>query len=122
MTRSEKKSFRIKSCRRNKMPDYVFLYDIIEASPMQPPSALRSAFEKKRPGVAFESTVNYLFDLILETSLEIRAEQDKHYLLFNKIMKARILYEKSLFNETFELLENVKQLSEKYEKDRKSVV
>lgn len=115
MTRSEKKNFRIKSCRRNKMPDYVYLYDIIEASPIQPPSTLRSAFEKKRPGVAFESTVNYLFDLILETALEIRAEQDKHYMLFNKIMKARVLYEKSLFDETFELLENVKQLSEKYE-------
>jgi len=115
MTRSEKKNFRIKSSKRKTIPDYVYLYDTIEAEPNQNPSALRTLFLQKRPGAAFESTVNYLFELILETALEMREEQDKHYMLFNKIMKARVLYEKSLFGETFELLENVKLLSEKHE-------
>lgn len=115
MSRSEKKNFRIKSCKRKTLPDYVYLYDTIEAEPNQTPSALRTLFLQKRPGAAFESTVNYLFELILETAIDMREEQDKHYMLFNKIMKARVLYEKSLFDESFELLENVKLLSEKYE-------
>lgn len=115
MTRSEKKAFRTKACKRKSPPDYVCLYDVIEAEPLQPPPAIKALFIAKRPKAAFESTVNYLFGQLLDIALEMREEQDKYYLLFNKIMKARVLYEKSLFNEAFDYLSDVKMLAAKYE-------
>jgi hypothetical protein len=47
--------------------------------------------------------------------LELKKEQDSFYFLFNKILKAKILYEKSLFNECFGLLNDIIENAEKYE-------
>jgi hypothetical protein len=47
--------------------------------------------------------------------LELKKEQDSFYFLFNKILKAKILYEKSLFDECFGLLNDIIENAEKYE-------
>ena len=115
MTASEKKVFSIKSARKNSVPNYLVLYDTIERNGDQPAPDLQRKFLKARPGTSFETTAKYLFDILLESMLELRKEQDSFYSLFNKILKARILYEKSLFDECFELLNNVMVQAEKYE-------
>jgi hypothetical protein len=115
MTLSEKKAFRIKSMRKNIEPDYLVLYNKIEKNRGQTTAFIRNDFLGERPGVSFETTVKYLYELLLESMLELRTEQDSFYFLFNKILKARILYEKSLFDECFELLNYVIGHAEKYE-------
>ncbi len=115
MTLSEKKAFKIKSARKKVVPDYIILYDTIEKSGEKTTSSLRDEFMHIRPGASFETTVRYLYELILESMLELRKEQDSFYNLFNKILKARILYEKSLFDECFEILSYVIVHAEKYE-------
>jgi hypothetical protein len=105
----------MKSNRRKNEPDYLILYDIIEKNRTNTLSFYRSEFLKIRPGSSFETTVKYLFELLLESMLELRKDQDSYYVLFDKIFKARILYEKSLFGECFEMLNYVIVHSEKYE-------
>ncbi|MCU0370610.1 MAG: hypothetical protein MUC31_04275, partial [Bacteroidales bacterium] len=115
MTLAEKKAFRIRSNRKNVVPDYLTLYDQIENGREASVPSLRSEFLAKRPGASFETTVRYLYELLMETMLELRKEQDSFYHLFNKIMKARVLFEKSLYDECFELLDYVIRLAGKYE-------
>lgn len=115
MTLSEKKAFRIKSARKRTVPDYLILYDVIEKSGGKTISLLRGDFLNERPGASFETTIRYLYELLLESMLDLRKEQDSFYKLFNKILKARILYEKSLFDECFEMLNYVIVHAEKYE-------
>jgi hypothetical protein len=115
MTLSEKKAFRIKSNRKITVPDYLILYDTIEKSREKDMPSLRNEFLGKKPGASFETTVRYLYELLLESMLELRKEQDSFFYLFNKILKARILFEKSLFDECFELLNYVIAHAEKYE-------
>jgi hypothetical protein len=115
MTLSEKKAFKVKSARKASVPDYIILYDTIEKSREQEAASLRKEFLEKRPGASFETTVRYLYELILATMLELRQEQDSFYSLFNKILKARILYEKSLYDECFEMLNSVIAYAGKYE-------
>ncbi|MEI6061578.1 MAG: hypothetical protein WCR72_12775 [Bacteroidota bacterium] len=115
MSLAEKKAFRIRSSRNKKNADYIILYDIIEKNREKPASALLTEFLKHRPGASIETTVKYLYELLLDSMLDLRKEQDSFYILFNKILKIRILYEKSLFDECFELLENVMVQAEKYE-------
>jgi hypothetical protein len=115
MTVQEKKVFRNKSNRKKAVPDYIVLYNLSEKSLDKPPSELKQEFMNVRPGASFETTVRYLYELLLATMLELREEQDSFYNLFNKILKARILFEKSLFDECFEILGNVIELAEKYE-------
>jgi len=115
MTLSEKKAFRMKSGLARNAPNYIVLYDIIEKFGSLSITELRNEFQKERPGASFETSAKYLYDLILHIMLGLRQEQDSFYALFNKILKARILYEKSLFDECFELLNEVMVLAEKYE-------
>jgi hypothetical protein len=115
MTIAEKKAFRIKSLRKKSAPDYMVLYNIIEQGPDQAPSELKVAFLNERPSVTFETTVKYLLEILLDTMLELRKEQDSFFSLFNKILKAKILFEKSLYDECFELLHYVILQAEKYE-------
>src|SRR5690606_30816692 len=44
-----------------------------------------------------------------DSLLALRESQDSHYSLFNQILKSRILFEKSLFEEAISLLEQVKR-------------
>ncbi len=115
MTRAEKKKFSVLTSSRKSKPDYLVLYEIVAAAPNKSVEDFRSAFKSTCPGSAFDSTVNYLFDLLLEQAVDLRIQQDKHYLLFNKILKARVLFEKSLFDECFDLLHMVTEKAEKLE-------
>lgn len=112
---AEKKAFRIRSLRNKSQPDYVVLYDIVEKNREKPGASLLSEFQKLCPGASVETTVKYLYELLLDSMLELRKEQDSFYSLFNKILKARILYEKSLFDECFDLLEIIIAQAEKFE-------
>ena len=115
MTMAEKKAFRTRSYRKKTTPGYLKLYNTIVESPNLPPAQIKASFLAGCPEATFETSVKYLLDLLLDTMLELRRDQDSFYMLFNKILKASILYEKSLFDECFELLNIVMLQAEKYE-------
>ncbi len=115
MSLAEKKAFRIRSTRNKRRTDYLVLYDIIEKNREKPTASLLAEFIDERPGVAVETTIKYLYELLLDSMLVLRKEQDSFFILFNKILKARMLYEKSLFDECFELLNDTIELAEKFE-------
>ena len=115
MSLPEKKTFRQMVGRKKALPDYLILYDLIEKGSEDTPAALRQAFLSKRPSAAFDTTVKYLFEILLDTMLELRKNQDSFFYLFNKILKARVLFEKSLFDECFDTLNNVMAQAERYE-------
>ena len=115
MTIPEKKAFKMKFNRKKTVPDYMILYGTIENNGEKTTAELRMEFMEARPGASFETTIRYLYDLLMESLLDLRKDQDSFYYLFNKILKARILYEKSLYDECFELLNDVIEYAEKYE-------
>lgn len=101
---AEKKKF--KASRRT--GDYTRLYDIIESSGTASSQEIKTHFEKEGKA-SFPATVNYLYKVLLDTLLHLREQQDSHYALFNQILKARILFEKSLFEEALSLLHLAKK-------------
>jgi hypothetical protein len=115
LTQHEKKAFKISSQQRNVIPAYLSLFNIISKNRNIPTESLRDQFLFVNQGASFDATVKYLYKILLDTLLELRKEQDSHYMLFNSIMKARVLFEKSLFENCFELLNKVKEDSKKFE-------
>ena len=115
MSQAEKKAFTSKFCKKKVTTEYVLLYNAIEEGAGQTPSEIRSSYSIKGKSANFETTVKYLMSLLLDILLDLRKEQDSFYSLFNKILKARVLFEKSLFDESFELLHNVKKQATKFE-------
>jgi hypothetical protein len=115
MTLPEKKAFKMKFNRKKTVPDYLILYETIGNNGEKTTAELKDQFMEARPGASFETTIRYLYDLLMESLLDLRRGQDSFYYLFDKILKARILYEKSLYDECFELLNDVIEYGRKYE-------
>ena len=107
MTRPEKKAFKI-ATQQTRAPYYVKLYNLIVKEKNVTADLLKTRFSTLYKGVTFETSVNYLYKILLNTMLELRNEQDSYYSLFDKILKARILFEKSLYKECFDLLDKAK--------------
>jgi tetratricopeptide (TPR) repeat protein len=115
LTHAEKKAFRIRSGRNKQQPDYLLLYDIIDKHPALSKTEIQTMFAETSPRATFETTSKYLFELLLESMLNLRKEQDSFIFLYKKIIHARMLYEKSLISESLNILEEVIRLAEKYE-------
>ena len=114
MTKAEKKRFRSYS----RKSDYMTLFDIIDKNKSIAQDELKNKFKQegnKKTSASFDITVNYLYKLILDSLLALREEYDHHFLLLNKLLKSRILFEKSLYDEALEMIEQVKNTAGKYE-------
>lgn len=107
MSKPEKKAFSLAAPRTEPIPHYISLYNLISKDKTITPELMRAKFLKQHRGASFDTTVKYLYKVLLDTMLELRTDQDSYYSLFDKILKARILFEKSLFEECFELLNKV---------------
>lgn len=107
MSKPEKKAFSLAAPRTESVPHYMSLYTLISKDKTITSESMRTKFLKQHKGASFDTTVKYLYKVLLDTMLELRTDQDSYYSLFDKILKARILFEKSLFEECFELLHKV---------------
>lgn len=113
LTKAEKKNFSTYS----KDSEYYTLFSLINNNPDVSPVELKQLFAKRKSESKYETSVSYLYKLILNTLLSLREEQDTYYNLLNKILKARILFEKSLFEEALTLLKSVRQMALTQEND-----
>jgi hypothetical protein len=107
MTMSELKAFRMSNRPPKKLPGYLLLFDIILSNKNITTDSLRSKFLDKSRSKSFNTAVNYLYKVLLDTFLELRQHQDSYFTLFNLIMKAKILYEKSLYEDCFDLINKI---------------
>lgn len=98
-----------------KETDYITLFDIIEKGGIASVIELKKEFERKREGGGFNVAVSYLYKILLDELLSLRESQDSDYMLFNRILKARVLFEKSLFADALDMLDKVKKDAAKYE-------
>jgi hypothetical protein len=115
MSKPEKKAFKIAAPRTGSVPHYMSLYNLIGKDKTITPELMRAKYLKQHSGASFDTTVKYLYKVLLDTMLDLRTEQDSYYSLFDKILKARILFEKSLFEECFDLLNKVIANARKFE-------
>ncbi len=111
LSKSEKRIFRM----GKKETDYIVLFDIIDKSEVISSQELKSEYEKKRDGGGFNVAATYLYKILLDTLLSLRESRDSHYMLFDRIMKARILFEKSLFADALDVLDKAKKEAVRYE-------
>ena len=80
------------------------------------------AFEKMNKGAVFNVTVTYLYKLLLDKLLALRQNQDVNYSLITQILKARILFEKSIFPAALDMLDKVKQEAKPLERNEALVI
>lgn len=114
LTKQEKKEFSIYISNKPEK-DYIFLFRLIDDRKIGGPEELKRCFLEARPTSSFNTVVTYLFDLLIDILTGLRTEQDSYYLLFNELLHARVLYEKSMYQECFQTLKRVKEKAVYYE-------
>lgn len=114
LNKQEKKEFSLYTSNKPEK-DYIFLFRLIDDKKIVNPEELKHYFLKARPTSSFSTVVTYLFDVLIEILTKLRTEQDSYYLLFNELLHARVLYEKSMYPECFQLLKKIKEKAVYYE-------
>ncbi|MCD7937128.1 MAG: hypothetical protein LUG98_09740 [Tannerellaceae bacterium] len=115
LSKSEKKHFYSHVVKDNTEKDYLVIYDIIVSGQAQTGREVKQVFYEHRPQGSFEVSIQYLYERLVETLVLLRRKKDVWYDLYTNICKARMLYERSLFHESFELLEETVELAKQYE-------
>lgn len=119
LTKNEKRSFRL---GKKSGSDYIVLFDLIDKDEILSVEELREAFEKRQKGSVFNVTVTYLYKLLLDKLIILRQNQDVNYSLIMKILKAKILFEKSVFPAALDMLESVKDEASEVEHDEAKIL
>lgn len=116
LSKSERKKVTLRlSTYGNNDADYAILFGIIDSGESLPQSELKLSFKNQRPESNFNTALNYLYDVLLNVLSELRENQDSFYLLFNQLMRAKVLFEKSLYTDCFELLSKIQKEAIFYE-------
>lgn len=114
LTKQEKKEFSLYISNKPEK-DYIFLFRLIDDKKVSDPEELKMSFLAAKPTSSFNTVVIYLFDLLIDILTRLRTEQDSYCLLFNELLHARVLYEKSMYQECFQVLKKVKEKAVYYE-------
>ena len=106
LSKSEKKHFSLQVIKDKEEKDYLVIYDIIIKSKQPNGNTVKEEFYRRKPNGSFEVSIQYLYEKLTDTLLTLRKKKDIYYDLLNNLCKARMLYERSLFEECFEILSN----------------
>lgn len=105
LTKAEKKHISLKLGQPGN--DYFVLYEILSVSVKANVAEIKEEFYRRAPEGTLSVAVQYLYEKLLDTILDLRKGKDKSYDLLQAYSKARMLYERSMFEECLELLKDV---------------
>jgi len=115
LSKSERKKISTSFSVSENNADYIFLYKLINKAPLNSQEKIKESFIEARPESAFSTAVNHLFDNLLSILIQLRTNQDSYYSLFHSLTYAKVLYEKSIYHECFQLLTRIQNEANQYE-------
>lgn len=115
LSKSERKKISSSLSTYDNPSDYISLYKLIDKNQFISQHEIKESFLKDRPAASFNTAVIHLFETLLTILSQLRTNQDSFFTLTNLLMNAKVLYEKSIYQECFNLLIKVQEEAIKYE-------
>lgn len=113
LSKAEKRYFRLHSSLQKGSKDYITLFLLLQKD--TDASELKKNFKKAVPAAGFETTLKHLYKVLMDSLLRLRTEQDRNTSLVTALLKANILFEKSLYEDGFRELVRIQERAEEYE-------
>lgn len=113
LSKAEKRQFKLYSSLQKGEKDYVSLFKIIEKQHNE--QDIKKVFENRSAGAVFNVAIKHLYKVLTDSLLQLKMGHDKESALHTELLKARILLDKSLYREGFEVLHKVQKDAEEYE-------
>jgi hypothetical protein len=107
LTKGEKKYFTMQASLQKGTKDYIRLFHLIAKKTET--RQLKKEFLQAKHTASYETSCKYLFNLLTKYLVQLRQEKDISNQLLNNLMKANLLFEKSLYEEGFVQLKNIKK-------------
>jgi len=100
-------------CKKQSGPkDYMDLFQIINKDLfISNPESIRLEFIKRNPDKSFENTAQYLLKLVTDSLIHIRTRNDKQFQQYFSLMRAKVLFERSISKEGFKELKKAQKLA-----------
>jgi len=109
---SEKRNFKLYCKKQAGNKDYMELFNIINESDRKCElDSLKIEFKKRNPDKSFDNTSQYLFQNITNSLIQVRALNDKWFQQYFNLMRAKVLFERSLIKEGHKELKKVQSIS-----------
>lgn len=108
LSKSEKKLIDLHSNLTKGKKVYMELFSLINKQKITDSTELQQEFQRLFSNASFHPVANYLYDFILNILVRIKVNQDKEFSLYQKLMMAKILEERSLDEEYYDMLEQLK--------------
>ena len=115
LTKAEKRYFRLWSNLQSGDKAYLALFDLFDS--LDSLEKISVLFKKNQEGKSFEMACKYLYKILLDCLIKLREKQDVQTTICNMIAKAGVLFERDLFENAIEELNNAKRLASDYEND-----
>lgn len=115
LSKAEKKHVSIQLNKGGVDKDYFIVYNLLIKTKTAEASVIKDQFFKLRPKGSFDIAVLYLYDKLLDILLDLRKKKDLYYELYQNINKSRMLYDRSMFYECFDLLDATVKQAQYYE-------
>lgn len=113
LSKAEKRYFKLYSSLQKEAKEYYRLYTAIEkATDME---EVKKKYTAQNKTALFEANCKYLYKVIINALLQFTKDTDKTSRLINATLKARILFQRSMYDEGFSLLEKTKTEAAKNE-------
>jgi hypothetical protein len=114
LSKAEKRYFSLFTRLQSGSKDYLTLYKILTTVP-ENQQALKKTFKKRHPSSSYETALKHLYKVLTDSLLHLRLQQDTRTRLITSVLKANILFEKSLFEEGFCELKRIIGVAEQHE-------
>jgi hypothetical protein len=114
LSKAEKRYFSLFSSLQSGSKDYLTLYKILTTAE-ENQQTLKKTFKKTLPSSSFETALKHLYKVLTDSLLHLRLEQDTRTRLISSVLKANILFEKSLFEDGFCELKRILRVAEQHE-------
>lgn len=107
LTKGERKYFTMQVSVQQGTKDYLRLFTLISKNTK--PSSLKKAFLALKHTSSYETSCKYLFNLLMKYLVQLRQEKIVTNQLLNSLLKADLLFEKSLYEEGFLQIKKIKK-------------
>ena len=115
LTKAEKRYFRLWSNLQSGNKTYLALFDLFDS--LDDMEEISIEFKMKQEGKSFEMACKYLYKILLDCLVKLREKQDVQTVIYNRIAKSGILFERGLSESAMDELNIAKRLASDYEND-----
>jgi hypothetical protein len=108
----EKRHFKLFSGKQTAEKDYLGLFEIIEQSPLSDAKSISIAYNEQFPGTSLDNASRYLIKLITDSLVQLKTEKDNMFNLMQRLMRVKVLQERSLAEEAYQELKKIQKKAE----------